>query len=59
MAEFILLGSILILTLFGLAVLRADAGRLVLGPLQRMLKIVVRCEFFILEPMLCVKADRY
>jgi hypothetical protein len=35
----------LTLTLFGLAVLRMDAGRLVLGPLQRMLKIVVRCEF--------------
>lgn len=43
-AEFVLLAGILILVLFGLAVLRADAGRLVLGPLQRMLKIVVRCK---------------
>jgi hypothetical protein len=40
-----LLVSILVLTLFGLTVLRLDAGRLVLGPLQRMLKIIVLCEF--------------
>ncbi len=44
MAEFLLLSCILILLLSGLAVLRSDAGRLVLGPLQRMLKIVVRCK---------------
>jgi hypothetical protein len=41
-ANFLLLLSSLILCLFGLAVLRGDAGRLVLHPLQRMLKIVVR-----------------
>jgi hypothetical protein len=44
-AEFSLLSAMLILLLYGLAVLRSDAGRLVLGPLQRMLKIVVRCKF--------------
>lgn len=41
-ALFLLMGSILALCIFGLAVLRSDADRLVLDPLQRMLKIVVR-----------------
>jgi hypothetical protein len=31
--------------LVGLSVLRRDAEMLVLGPLRRMLKIVVRCKF--------------
>lgn len=35
----------LIVTLVGLTVMRGDAGRLVLDPLQRMLKIVIRCKF--------------
>jgi len=41
-SSFILLFCILLLSLTGLTVLRGDAGRLVLHPLQRMLKIVVR-----------------
>jgi hypothetical protein len=41
-ASFILLFLLLVLSLTGLTVLRGDAGRLVLNPLQRMLKIVVR-----------------
>ena len=40
----LLLFSMLALALIGLSVMRGDAGRLVLGPLQRMLKIVVRCK---------------
>jgi hypothetical protein len=32
------------LGLVGLTVMRGDSGRLVLDPLQRMLKIVVRCK---------------
>jgi len=39
---FLLEISMLLLILFGLTVMRGDAGRLVLEPLQRMLKIVVR-----------------
>ena len=31
--------------LLGLSVLRFDAGRLVLGPLRRMLKIVAFCKY--------------
>lgn len=42
MSSFLLLSSILLICLTGLTVLRGDAGRLVLHPLQRMLKIVVR-----------------
>ena len=42
MSSFLLLSSILLISLTGLTVLRGDAGRLVLHPLQRMLKIVVR-----------------
>ena len=34
-----------VFVLLGLSVLRYDAGRLVLGPLRRMLKIVAFCEF--------------
>jgi len=41
-ASFLELLSCLILVWYGLTVLRNDAGRLVLHPLQRMLKIVVR-----------------
>lgn len=41
---FILLAALLVLTIFGLTVMRNDAGRLVLDPLRRMLKIVVRCK---------------
>ncbi|GAX12010.1 hypothetical protein FisN_8Lh104 [Fistulifera solaris] len=39
---FLQLFGLLMLSLVGLTVLREDAGRLVLGPLQRMLMIVVR-----------------
>lgn len=42
---FLLLLLFLAFTLFGLTCLRNDTGRLVLDPLQRMLKIVLRCEF--------------
>jgi hypothetical protein len=42
---FILLASLLVVAIFGLTVMRNDAGRLVLDPLRRMLKIVVRCTF--------------
>ena len=45
---FILLAALLVLTICGLTVMRNDAGRLVLDPLRRMLKIVVRCEFALL-----------
>mmetsp|Transcript_36058 Transcript_36058/g.53794 ORF Transcript_36058/g.53794 Transcript_36058/m.53794 type:complete len:1410 (-) Transcript_36058:375-4604(-) len=38
--SFILQLLLILFTLFGLSVLRADAARLVLGPLRRMLKIV-------------------
>ncbi len=41
---FMLLVAMLILGLVGLTAMRGDAGRLVLDPLQRMLKIVVRCK---------------
>lgn len=41
---FILLATYLVLVLCGLTIMRDDAGRLVLDPLQRMLKIVVRCK---------------
>lgn len=49
---FILLASLLLLTICGLTVMRNDAGRLVLDPLRRMLKIVVQCEF--LFPVIAV-----
>jgi hypothetical protein len=39
-----MLVSMLVLGLLGLTAMRGDAGRLVLDPLQRMLKIVVRCK---------------
>lgn len=39
-----LLVAMLMLGLYGLTAMRGDAGRLVLDPLQRMLKIVVRCK---------------
>jgi hypothetical protein len=42
---FFLLLGILTLGLYGLQVLRGDAIRLVLDPLQRMLKIVLRCKW--------------
>jgi hypothetical protein len=45
MSLFFLQFSLLMLSLIGLTVMRGDAERLVLGPLQRMLKIVVRCKF--------------
>ena len=45
MGQFFLLLGILIVGLYGLQALRGDAIRLVLDPLQRMLKIVLRCEF--------------
>jgi hypothetical protein len=41
---FMLLVTMVALGLFGLTAMRGDAGRLVLDPLQRMLKIVVRCK---------------
>jgi hypothetical protein len=41
---FLLLVCFLVLSLVGLTVMRADAERLVLDPLQRMLKIIVRCK---------------
>lgn len=41
---FLLLLSMVLLGLFGLTVMRTDAERLVLHPLQRMLLIVVRCK---------------
>lgn len=42
LASFLLQLSLLVLILIGLSVLRVDAGRLVLNPLRRMLKIVLR-----------------
>ena len=42
---FILQLSMTLFVLLGLSVLRNDAGRLVLGPLRRMLKIVAFCEW--------------
>jgi len=45
MSLFLQMLSFLFIALIGLTVMRGDAGRLVLGPLQRMLKIVVRCEY--------------
>ena len=44
MGDFFLLFGILILALYGLNALRGEAIRLVLDPLQRMLKIVLRCK---------------
>jgi len=41
---FLLLIVILLLALGGLSVMRNDAQRLVLDPLQRMLRIVIRCK---------------
>ena len=41
-----LLSTMLMLCLVGLTVMRGDAGRLVLNPLRRMLKIVVRCKYY-------------
>ena len=46
MGEFFLLVGILLLGLYGLNSLRGEAIRLVLDPLQRMLKIVLRCKCF-------------
>lgn len=43
-ALLILLASTFMVCLLGLTVMRGDAGRLVLNPLQRMLRIVVRCK---------------
>ena len=45
---FLLMACMLILLLAGLAVMRGDTARLVLGPLRRMLKIVVRCKSLLL-----------
>lgn len=42
--DFFLLFGFLLVALYGLTALRGEAIRLVLGPLQRMLKIVLRCE---------------
>lgn len=42
---FVLQLSMTLFVLLGLSVLRNDAGRLVLGPLRRMLKIVAFCEW--------------
>ena len=42
--QFFLLLGILILGLYSLQALRGDAIRLVLDPLQRMLKIVLQCK---------------
>jgi len=41
---FILLLALLLVALVGLSVMRGDAQRLVLDPLQRMLRIVIRCK---------------
>jgi hypothetical protein len=41
---FLLLLTMLVMTLVGLSVMRSDAGRLVLDPLKKMLKIVIRCK---------------
>jgi hypothetical protein len=38
--------SLVLITLVGLAILRSDASRLVIYPLRRMLKIVLRCTYF-------------
>jgi len=50
MSLFILQIGFTLFVLMGLSVLRYDAGRLVLGPLRRMLKIVALCEFIQLDP---------
>ena len=42
--SFLLQLSLLLLILFSLGLLRSDAVRLVIAPLRRMLKIVLRCE---------------
>jgi hypothetical protein len=42
---FFLLLTMLVMTLVGLSVMRSDAGRLVLDPLKKMLKIVIRCKY--------------
>jgi hypothetical protein len=42
---FFLLLTMLVMTLVGLSVMRSDAGRLVLDPLKKMLKIVIRCTY--------------
>lgn len=44
MGDFFVLFGILFLGLYGLNALRGEAIRLVLDPLQRMLKIVLRCK---------------
>lgn len=44
MGNFFVLLGILLLGLYGLNALRGEAIRLVLDPLQRMLKIVLRCK---------------
>jgi len=43
---FLLMASMVVLVLIGLTVMRSDAERLVLFPLQRMLMIVVRCKYW-------------
>lgn len=45
MGDFFVLLGILFVGLYGLNALRGEAIRLVLDPLQRMLKIVLRCEY--------------
>jgi hypothetical protein len=48
MGSFFVLLGILLLGLYGLNALRGEAIRLVLDPLQRMLKIVLRCKLLLL-----------
>lgn len=38
------MAGMVLLSLLGLTVMRSDAKRLVLDPLQRMLMIVIRCK---------------
>lgn len=49
---FILMVCMLCLELTGLAVMRGDTARLVLGPLRRMLKIVVKCKLLLSSSLL-------
>ena len=43
-SSFLLQLSVLCMVIIGLTVLRGDASRLVIYPLRRMLKIVLRCK---------------
>lgn len=54
--EFFLLIGILLLGLYGLNSLRGEAIRLVLDPLQRMLKIVLRCKC---DPLHKTRGDHF